>query len=277
MVYNLEGGAKFSSLMIIARPPVARPPRVAAALPTPACRSPLATPVLRVSKLGFCCNRDRVLQSIDVAIPGKRVIYLVNHGNINGAALLGGVVNILQPHANRVQFRKRKIGDLSPSHHTHVKVNCIPRNHRIVPQLAIQRGLLVNRRTLNDHNGPIGSMPTRVCRLFPILRAVLSHVKNSLDNKRRRRLTVTHTVVNHPGLLILSRPARNVRPSVVLSVRTTIGGVVRAAKVSILLMRRRLRFIHRTSCCCTVRQNAVITGNPAHRLAGSIVRRFLTI
>lgn len=149
---------------------------------------------------------------------GNRVLNISNLVNTNHARLVGILCNTL-PHAdNCIALSKRRIIAHSPRSNLTDNVICVSRSHghsNLILNVSMGRGVSLATLHCFDHtNNDLGRTSRRrtidsFVHLFGIGAPSVRRTVNLLSNNGRRGITVTHNLVAHPGILVLSRPAHN--------------------------------------------------------------------
>lgn len=201
-----------------------------------------AVRLLRIGRLYGACNDKRAtirtLGSIDFSIPGNRCITIINRSNSNGDALLGLVNKLSAPASNGILVSNGSIftvGSQRLAVFHHHGVNFVFRTFGLVPRLAIRRGVLFP--ILLSCRGP---SETCLRRLLAIL-GLGSHqgrLPDRLSNKRRRQMTVNHTLVAHPSLVLTSRPANGLSARGADRIVTLLGRASQGCRRAVLVVAR---------------------------------------
>lgn len=216
----------------------------------------MAVTVLRIGSLRMCCKVVRTVGNVSFRMGRKRIVTLVNTGKTKGAAALRAVAKLLSPGGNSIVFRKASVAGVPTRGVISVKVTRIPRKQEIFTRLDICRGLGVNT-CAEGSGGRVRRDLTGICGEFPHLRREEGRVTKALDNKRRRVLTVKHTLVSGPGVVLVSRPSVKLSPVFMGRVFSVVRTMDRD-KAAMLLMRRGTGgTLSVTSHTCILRANGV--------------------
>lgn len=197
------------------------------------------TILFRTDRLaGACCvNRItiRTLQTISLGLCRKRFIILLKPSNDNGSALLGVLNKLSIPSDKTMCFGRRGLATKNShllAQFQHRSVNFVFRFCGLVPDLATQRGI-----TLIASVTPRPLQPRITLRLIN-LNSHLSRFPSRLSNKRRRQITVTHTVTGQPRILFYSRPAKTLSFDAKGQILRILTGIGRRVNAAIIIVAR---------------------------------------
>lgn len=153
----------------------------------------------------------RTLQNISFAVGRKRFIAVVKASNSKGSALLGALNYLSAPADKRCLLSKVSIHAVDGPRQTMLEgqgVNFIFRDCGLLPGAATMRGIrlpLVCGSTIDTsrhHHHTVRSL--RTIKLNSHLRRGSGRV----SNKRVRHITVTHTLIGGPTIVLTSRTAK---------------------------------------------------------------------
>lgn len=147
----------------------------------------------------------RILHNVGFSITGKRFYILLKPSNSKGSALLGVVKNVSGTSSNCVGvgnsgLRSVDRGGLARCHEG--RLNCMFRVCGLVKGLGIGRGVRIKTC--------LSSGTLSVSSLLRALKLCRRHcgLPGRLSNNRRRHISVNHTVMGGPSVLLYSRPAK---------------------------------------------------------------------
>lgn len=160
----------------------------------------------------FTARRIRAgtLGRIALRIRRKRFITVVNPSKYNGSALLGVLNALSSPASNSCFFRKGRISGVGRGRLATLEgngLNFVFRDFGLVSRLAMYRGMRLPLVCVNIGTGRHGREMGGMLRGMGLLRHT-GRCPRRLSNKRRRHMTVTHTMIASYGLLLTSRPAK---------------------------------------------------------------------
>lgn len=166
---------------------------------------------IRIRRLGCFFNQNslqgRTLCSVGLSLRQKRVIVVAKPSNSNGAALLALVKTLHSTRRNDLGILKRRLINLNGHRliRIHHGVNFVFRSRGLFTSLATSRGIRVTIRLANRLQSG-HRQTTRVLTQMK-LTSQISCGPTSLSKKRGRQITVTHTLIGRPRLVLTSRPA----------------------------------------------------------------------
>lgn len=204
--------------------------------------------IVGLINVGGVCHAGRVramtLRSMGLAIGGKRFLDVVKPSNYNGSALLG-VVKLLSAPANKdVRMTKAEVRDVGSGRLTTFHgggLKFIFRSFRLVGSLGILSGIrlpLLCHHVDDDRHGQL----TRSILTGIKLDRQVHRFPSRLSNNRYRHITITHTVVNGPRVVLTSRPANGLSSEVktrIVRLLRQLGGRSKQAVIVIARGRRR--------------------------------------
>lgn len=204
--------------------------------------------VVALASLSGVCHAGRVramtLRGIGLAITHNRFLDVVKPSKYKGSALLGVVKLLSAPSANAVRVgnaRARKVGSgrLTTFHGGALKF--IFRSFRLVGSLGMLSGIRLPLLCHHIGNDRHGHLTGRILRGIKLDRHV-GRFPARLSNNRYRQMTMTHTVVNGPRVVLTSRPANGLSSGVktrIVRLLRHLGGRSKHAVIVIARGRRR--------------------------------------
>lgn len=183
----------------------------------------------------------------------------MNPDKTNGSAFVGVVCHRMGPASKAIRMNGCGLaavgrGRIPLLHHF---INIIFRSFGLLPGLAMCRGVTCTVRMIRGDPGIVRGHMLRILSLIKLGRGI-QVFPGRLSNKRRRQVTVTHTVTGVPNILVTSRPANGLSPSAsvrVVQVLRRVGG----RKAAVLVTARGDRVIGSVGRhMLTVRGNHVI-------------------
>ncbi len=138
---------------------------------------------------------------------------MINGSNTNGAALLSLLSNLTSPDDNGVLFRSGSVGGMGGCGFEDHRVNIMFRDCGLVAGFATVRGIVLSVSVTNIGNVGGGRQTVRLLRGINLSRSRTGQEILGLSNKRRRHITVTHTLSRSPSVVLTSRPANGLSNS----------------------------------------------------------------
>lgn len=182
-------------------------------------------------------NRGATLGGVGLFIEGNRFVAVLNPSKYKGAALLELLTKFRATARNIVAVDNGSVAGLPPCGQG---IGAIFRGCTLFPRLGMFSGVTFNlglggapgSRDVPGIGHTLGVIGVDSCRC---------HSMGSLSNKRRRHVTVTHTVIGRPRMLLLSRPLTTLSLGVEGSVRLRLGRVRSHLKVAFMCIARSRR------------------------------------
>lgn len=153
--------------------------------------------------------RALTLGGMDLRMESGRFMTVVKPSNYKGSALLGVVKLLSGPASKDCFLSKGRMNDLGRGSHAGIHgkgVNFIFRDFGLVSRLGIFRGVRLPLACLGVPTSRQGYQIGRVVRQVGVDRHT-GRCPRRLSNNRRRHITVTHTIISKPGVVLTSRPA----------------------------------------------------------------------
>lgn len=213
-----------------------------------------------------CFPNIGVLGNYSLATHRNRLIKVVKPGNTNGSALLGTVFNLIHVRRNAIALHNRSVAGLHTSVLIGRKITFIPRAGGIFPSLAVRRGVRIK---YCRGPGVFARRFSQIASVFPTLNRHHGRHTNSLSNNRHRVITVNHTLVVRPDILLLSRPDTKLSPTLRSRIFIQIEDVG-TANIAIVVIRRGTdQYLRVISHNCILSRNHGTCANANQRLTGS--------
>lgn len=166
---------------------------------------------MRLRKVAGDFKALRMLGNVSLVVRGKRIMDVINPDNTKGAALLRVVKALSGTSANAVLLGNARIdylgrGRLSTFHGQ--RVNFIFRFRRLLPRFATLRGIVVPTLVTNASSSRTVQGTGRALTFLNLSRHT-SRGPTRLSKKRGRQITMTHTLVGGPTIVLTSRPSND--------------------------------------------------------------------
>lgn len=219
------------------------------------------------SKMSFKCGSSGViLRSIGLCTRPKRGVTFMNSAKTNGAAVAGLVGQFCSVRSNGVHCSKVGVGGVGgTSLQRSLKV--MLRSARLFANAIGSgvhfKGLSTASRRVITTTGLTGTSKF-VHELPRKCSAIVAKSKTGLDRKRQRLLTVTHTTMTSPPMLVLSRTADSVSAHARHVVRRDVSQLVR--NHAAFIVTRQLSAMHGSSYVVILRRKEVVRENARSRL-----------
>lgn len=224
-------------------------------------------------KVSGSCSSGLILSSLGLCVQRGRFLALLNPSKYKGAAALHLLKNFRDPSGKRVLFSKRSVATLTTGRQG---LGAIFRGCSLFPRVSVTRGVTFN---LGVDGGDGTCVRSGVgCTLGLIgLRKFRGHSISSLSNNRRRHVTVTHTVMGRPGILLLSRPLNTLSLGLHRDVRCRLVHLGRRLKVAFMcIARSRRRTLAVSSAVIIVGRKCVRRINAPRGVCGRPRGTFIT-
>lgn len=167
--------------------------------------------VVRLRKVAGDFNTLRILGKVSLRVKGNRIIDVINPDKTKGAALLRVVNALSGPSKKQVVLGNARMGHLGRgrlSTFQGQRVNFIFRFRRLLPRFATLRGIVVPSLV---RNGSTKATQGRTLSLLSFLKLSRQTARGPtrLSNNRGRHITMTHTLVGRPSMVLTSRPSKD--------------------------------------------------------------------
>lgn len=209
--------------------------------------------VVGLANVGGVCHAGRVraltLRGMGLSITGKRFIDVVNPSNYNGSALLGVVKLLSTPDDKGVRVGNASMRDVGSGRLTTFHggaLNFMFRSFRLVGSLGIVSGIRLPLLCEGVTTGRHAHLTGRILSHINLDRHV-QRVPARLSKKRYRHMTVTHTVINGPRVVLTSRPANGLSSGVNTRIVRLLRGLGGRSKQAVIVMARGRRRTGRAS------------------------------
>ncbi len=227
---------------------------------------------VRCHGMAFGCGRSDtsgVLSGVRLAVPGNGVVTMIKPSNTNGAALISLLPHCCSAASKNVCVSKIGVGSCCPG--SLVDLVKIIARRTVLFGSAVGGGVAFNVRGIPVrsivHTTGVTGTRSFVRRARRNCRAGVKSHKNGLSKKRHRHVTVTHTMLGGPPVLVLSRTASTLSARDRELIRSRLAGLV-GGHASVIVTRH-LSAVRRTSRVVIVHTNGVRRHNARGRLSAS--------
>ncbi len=222
---------------------------------------------MEVFGISFNCIRNgSILRSMDICTGPKRGITFMNTANTNGAAVAGLVGHFCSVTSNGVHCSNVGVGGVGGSSLEH-SLNVILRRAGLFAN-AIVRGVHCNQLSTASsryvRTTHLSNTSSFVAHLPGNCRARLSGGNSGLSRNRHRLVTVTHTTITSPPIVVLSRTASDVSAHARTVMRGNVSDLVR--NEAIFIVTRELSAIGGSSIVVILSGNEVVRHKDRDRL-----------
>lgn len=213
---------------------------------------------------GRCVDKSGAIGTmggVSIYFRGNRFYTIAKPDNSNGSAFVRVLSDLRCPASNRIVCSKGSLNGFSSSRLSvlhHEEFNFIFRSCGLIRRLAKCRGVLLPM-VLS------GGGPSRRC-LGSVVGALkvsgeVSRLPSTVDNNRRREVTVTHTLTGGPSVLFTSRPANGLSNGDNERILSLLDRATSGCNAALVLIARSLRITRRTREILAVRSNVVISSD----------------
>lgn len=193
--------------------------------------------LIHLRKVAGTCNSRIVVPPLSLSVRSNRFLALLNPSNYKGAALLHVLTKLSAPAGKGVVLSKRSVAGLPPCGQS---IGVMFRGCTLFPRVATRRGVNFNlhvgningRRTTGHARGLLGLVQ---------LRSLHDQCPSRVSKKRRRHITITHTLMGGPGVLLLSRPLNTLSCRLHGALRVRLGSLRRRLNLAFMFIARSRR------------------------------------
>lgn len=222
---------------------------------------------VRFHSVRFSCSNDhRIVSNVSFSVGHKRAITLIKPSKNNGSAL-----DRLIPHFCSIATNSVLVSNISvhscARRDLHTRVDIMSRS-AILFGSAVRNGVTVNgtktsrRRVIRTTQ--VTGTSYFVARTPRNCQAGVNSHNIGLSNNRQRHLSVTHTILGGPSVLVLSRTASTLSARDRGLIRSTLGGLLR--NHASMIVTRHLDAVRGTSGVVIISRKHVTRRNARTRL-----------
>jgi branched-chain amino acid transport system ATP-binding protein len=226
--------------------------------------------MLEVRDLYAYYGKSHILHGVDLAVGEGEIIALLGRNGVGRSTTCKTIMGLVEL-VGAIRYRGRNIAGLRANHIARAGIGYVPEDRQIFPTLTVRQNLTLGLK----RSGRFGRWTfDDVFRLFPNLAERQTSMAGVLSGGEQQMLTVCHTLMGDPDLILIDEPTEGLAPLLVEQVGRLLEEIVRRG-VSILLVEQKLTIALRIAHRLYVMGHGriVFTGTAADIAARADIRR----
>ena len=228
--------------------------------------------MLEVCALHAGYGRGRVLQAVDLVVPGGEIVALLGRNGSGRSTLLKAVMGLVVARGS-VRWQGREILGLPPHRIAQLGVGYVPEGREVFATLTVVQNLALGRKR-GLHVGAPRWSDDALFELFPALAERRRVPAGALSGGEQQMLALARTLAGDPRLMLVDEPTEGLAPRVVDQVARCLQ-CLRADGVAVLLAEQKLAVaLDVADRCALLGHGAVVfEGAPAQLRSAQTLRR----
>jgi branched-chain amino acid transport system ATP-binding protein len=193
---------------------------------------------LAISGLDCFHGEVQVLHGIGLELRDGEVLCLLGRNGAGKTTLLKAIMGLVPAKSGSIKLRDRELTALPPHEVPKAGVAYVPQGRRLFAELTvaenIEIGLMARNKGAQTRDG--------VLDLFPLLRERLKQRSGTLSGGEQQMLAMARALCLEPNVLLLDEPTEGLMPSMIATIRETVGRL-RERRVSTILVEQRVEAV----------------------------------
>ncbi|MET0574297.1 MAG: ABC transporter ATP-binding protein [Mesorhizobium sp.] len=193
---------------------------------------------LAISGLDCFHGQVQVLHGIGLELRDGEVLCLLGRNGAGKTTLLKAIMGLVPAKSGSIKLRDRELTALPPHEVPKAGVAYVPQGRRLFAELTvaenIEIGLMARNKGAQTRDG--------VLDLFPLLRERLKQRSGTLSGGEQQMLAMARALCLEPDVLLLDEPTEGLMPSMIATIRETVGRL-RERRVSTILVEQRVEAV----------------------------------
>ena len=205
--------------------------------------------VLEVEALDVFYGASQILFDVGFRVEQGQTVALLGRNGAGKSTTFKAIAGIARPRRGQVRLSGRALGGLKPYKVARAGIGYVPEDRQVFPEHTVADNLLIGAKAGAD--GETRWTMERICDLFPVLAELRNRLAGRLSGGEQQMLTIAHTLMGNPDLLLLDEPSEGLAPVIV----ERIGALIRElcdSGVTVLLAEQNMHF------CLGIASHAVI-------------------
>jgi branched-chain amino acid transport system ATP-binding protein len=193
---------------------------------------------LAISGLDCFHGEVQVLHGIGLELRDGEVLCLLGRNGAGKTTLLKAIMGLVPAKSGSIKLRDRELTALPPHEVPKAGVAYVPQGRRLFAELTvaenIEIGLMARNKGAQTRDG--------VLDLFPLLGERLKQRSGTLSGGEQQMLAMARALCLEPDVLLLDEPTEGLMPSMIATIRETVGRL-RERRVSTILVEQRVEAV----------------------------------
>ena len=190
--------------------------------------------LLEVKGLHGAYGESKVLHGLDFVVEEGGVTTLLGANGAGTTTTLRAISGMIKVQGEII-FAGKRIDGLATEAIAKLGIAHVPDGRGTFMELTVEENLRLGSYTRNDRAG-IAADLAKMFDLFPKLKERYHQQAGTLSGGEQQMLAIARALLLRPRLLLLDEPSFGLAPLIVREIFATLGEIVKATKVSILVV-----------------------------------------
>ncbi len=179
--------------------------------------------ILEVTGLSVHYGAVHALKGVDVSVPEGGTLGIIGANGAGKTTMMRALLGLLKPSGGEILFEGRSVTRLPTHQRVDRGIVLVPEGRGVIPRLSV-----VDNLRLGLDRVPRGDRhPLELAfEWFPPLDRLRSRRAGALSGGELQMLAVARALLSHPRLLLMDEPTLGLFPTMVESLRNTIGEIL---------------------------------------------------
>ncbi len=180
----------------------------------------------------------QVLHGVDLSLRRGEVLCLLGRNGAGKSTLLKAIMGLVPAASGSIRLGERELTALPPHEVPRAGVGYVPQGRRLFAELTVGDNLTIGLMA----RGKGEATRDGVLALFPVLRERIRQRAGTLSGGEQQMLAMARALCLEPEVLLLDEPTEGLMPSMIATIRETVGAL-RSRGVSTILVEQRVEAV----------------------------------
>jgi len=180
----------------------------------------------------------QVLHGVGLALRRGEVLCLLGRNGAGKSTLLKAIMGLVPAASGSIRLGERELTVLPPHEVPRAGVGYVPQGRRLFAELTVGENLTIGLMA----RGKGEATRDGVLALFPVLGERIRQRAGTLSGGEQQMLAMARALCLEPEVLLLDEPTEGLMPSMIATIRQTVGAL-RSRGVSTILVEQRVEAV----------------------------------
>jgi branched-chain amino acid transport system ATP-binding protein len=198
-------------------------------------------PLLEVRgiRAGYGVGPD-ILSGVSFEIEAGKTYCIIGPNGAGKSTLLKVICGLLPPRSGEVIFDGHTLNGLRPDQVLSAGVCFVPQDRTLFPEMTVRENLVMGA-FLERSRAVIDQRMEQVMELFPILRARVSQLAQTMSGGEQQMLSLARALMIEPKLIMIDEPSLGLAPQIIPQIFDTIRRLREDLGITVLLVEQNVR------------------------------------
>jgi branched-chain amino acid transport system ATP-binding protein len=177
--------------------------------------------MLEVKDIHSYYGTSHILFGISLEVKEGEAVCLLGRNGAGKTTTFRSIIGLTPPKTGSIRFLGSEIVGKPPYNIARRGIGYVPDTRRIFPDLTVRQNIMVAQI---EREGAIWNLD-RIYGLFPVLKALDSHMGTQISGGEQQMLAVARTLMTNPRLLLLDEPGEGLAPIVIKTMAEQLGEI----------------------------------------------------